>query len=103
MVFDVTNQASFDNISKWLQEIDLFAGTNVQKLLVGNKTDLADSRVVPTSEGEALAAKLTIPYVETSAKNSHNVEQAFAQMVRSLFLSFSWHQLLTRTTTACGH
>jgi len=84
VVFDVTNQTSFDNISKWLQEIDLFAGTNVQKLLVGNKTDLVDTRAVPSSEGEALAAKLSIPYVETSAKSSSNVEQAFAQMATSI-------------------
>jgi Ras-related protein Rab-1A len=60
VVYDVTNQTSFDNISKWLQEIDLFAGTNVQKLLVGNKTDLVDARTVPSSEGEVRATSLSL-------------------------------------------
>ena len=55
MVFDVTNQVSFNNITKWLQEIDTFAGSHVQKLLVGNKCDLVDDRKVPSESGEVCA------------------------------------------------
>jgi len=84
VVFDVTNQVSFNNITKWLQEIDTFAGSHVQKLLVGNKCDLVDDRKVPSESGEELAKKLQIPYVETSAKNSTNVDKAFAQMAADI-------------------
>jgi Ras-related protein Rab-1A len=45
-VYDVTDQASFENVQSWLGEIDKYAGDNVNKLLVGNKSDLATKRVV---------------------------------------------------------
>ena len=37
MVFDVTDQESFNNVKQWLNEIDRYANENVNKLLVGNK------------------------------------------------------------------
>src|SRR3990167_1127539 len=77
VVYDVTDQKSFDNIKKWLKEIDTFAGGAVQKLLVGNKCDLVNERTVTTEQGKALAQDLNIPFVETSAKDSTNVEDAF--------------------------
>lgn len=84
VVYDVTEQKSFNNITKWLKEIDTFAGPTVQKLLVGNKCDLENERAVSTDQGKELAAKLNIPFVETSAKDSINVEQAFIKMAEDI-------------------
>lgn len=84
VVYDITEQKSFDNITKWLKEIDTFAGQHVQKLLVGNKCDLESERTIPTDAGKALAQKLNIPFIETSAKNSTNVEQAFIRMATDI-------------------
>ena len=43
VVYDVTNRMSFDNVTRWLTEIDKYARENVNKLLVGNKSDLAEN------------------------------------------------------------
>eukprot|EP01115_Flamella_aegyptia_P015598 TRINITY_DN96_c0_g1_i2.p1 TRINITY_DN96_c0_g1~~TRINITY_DN96_c0_g1_i2.p1 ORF type:complete len:206 (+),score=32.05 TRINITY_DN96_c0_g1_i2:73-690(+) len=84
VVYDVTTQKSFDNISKWLKEIDTFAGQNVKKLLVGNKCDLANERVISKDQGQELANEINVPFVETSAKESTNVEECFLQMAKDI-------------------
>lgn len=46
VVYDVTDQESFNNVKQWLNEIDRYASENVNKLLVGNKCDLTANKVV---------------------------------------------------------
>ena len=77
VVFDVTDQESFNNVKQWLQEIDRYAYENVDKLLVGNKCDLTDKKVVEYISAKAYADQLGISFLETSAKNATNVEQVF--------------------------
>nr|AAB28535.1 ras-related GTP binding protein possessing GTPase activity [Oryza sativa] len=80
VVYDVTDQESFNNVKQWLNEIDRYASENVNKLLVGNKCDLAENRVVSYEAGKALADEIGIPFLETSAKDATNVEKAFMTM-----------------------
>ncbi|CAA3018782.1 ras-related RABD2a-like [Olea europaea subsp. europaea] len=80
IVYDVTDQESFNNVKQWLNEIDRYASENVNKLLVGNKCDLAENRAVPYETAKAFADEIGIPFMETSAKNATNVEQAFMAM-----------------------
>lgn len=47
-MYDVTDQESFDNVRTWLSEIDRYANEHVNKLLVGNKADLASKKVIET-------------------------------------------------------
>lgn len=72
-----SRQESFNNVKTWLTEVDRYASRDVNKLLVGNKADLKDKRKVSTAEGKAFADELGIPFLETSAKDATNVEQAF--------------------------
>uniref|UniRef100_A0A2K5XZM5 small monomeric GTPase n=1 Tax=Mandrillus leucophaeus TaxID=9568 RepID=A0A2K5XZM5_MANLE len=70
---------SFNNIKQCLQEIDCYASENVNKLLVGNKCDLATKKTT----AKEFADSLGIPFLETSAKNATNVEQSFMMMAKS--------------------
>eukprot|EP00037_Helgoeca_nana_P031869 m.410988 g.410988 ORF g.410988 m.410988 type:complete len:279 (-) comp28539_c0_seq1:214-1050(-) len=84
VVYDVTDQESFNNVKQWLQEIDRYACENVNKLLVGNKSDLTTKKVVDFTTAKEFADSLTIPFLETSAKNATNVEQAFMTMAAEI-------------------
>ncbi|KAK4787303.1 hypothetical protein SAY86_011136 [Trapa natans] len=84
VVYDVTDLESFNNVKQWLSEIDRYASENVNKLLVGNKCDLAAQKVVSSETAKAFADEIGIPFMETSAKDATNVEQAFMAMSASI-------------------
>ncbi|XP_022447104.1 ras-related protein Rab-1B isoform X2 [Neophocaena asiaeorientalis asiaeorientalis] len=84
VVYDVTDQESYANVKQWLQEIDRYASENVNKLLVGNKSDLTTKKVVDNTTAKEFADSLGIPFLETSAKNATNVEQAFLTMAAEI-------------------
>merc|ERR1712183_277929 len=84
VVYDCTDKESFNNVKHWMQEIDKYAADGVNKLLVGNKCDLASKKVVPYDEAKELADSLAVQFMETSAKNAHNVEQAFQTMASEI-------------------
>eukprot|EP01112_Ceratiomyxa_fruticulosa_P004364 TRINITY_DN1488_c0_g5_i1.p1 TRINITY_DN1488_c0_g5~~TRINITY_DN1488_c0_g5_i1.p1 ORF type:complete len:207 (+),score=37.53 TRINITY_DN1488_c0_g5_i1:238-858(+) len=80
VVYDVTDQVSFNNVKQWMQEIQRYACDSVCRLLVGNKSDLIEKKVVDGHVAKEYAESLSIPFLETSAKSSTNVEQAFLTM-----------------------
>ncbi|OEL32215.1 GTP-binding protein YPTM1, partial [Dichanthelium oligosanthes] len=84
IVYDITDMESFNNVKQWLSEIDRYANDSVCKLLVGNKCDLAESRAVETAVAQAYADEIGIPFLETSAKESINVEEAFLAMTAAI-------------------
>ncbi|MEE6515964.1 hypothetical protein FKM82_025132 [Ascaphus truei] len=84
IVYDVTDQESFSNVQQWLEEIQRYASDNVDKLLVGNKSDLSNKKVVEYTAAKTYADSLHIPLLETSAKHSTNVEQAFVTMASEI-------------------
>ncbi|TYH34187.1 hypothetical protein ES332_D13G111500v1 [Gossypium tomentosum] len=66
LVYDVTDESSFNNIRNWIRNIEQQASDNVNKVLVGNKADMDESkRAVPTSKGQALADEYGIKFFET--------------------------------------
>ncbi|TFJ88510.1 hypothetical protein NSK_000084 [Nannochloropsis salina CCMP1776] len=83
MVYDVTNEESFEHIQDWLNEVNRYASEGTCKLLVGNKSDRPD-KVVSTERAKKFADELGIPFLETSAKNASNVEEAFLTMAQEL-------------------
>jgi len=84
MVYDVTNQDSFDHVEEWLNEVNRHASESTMKLLVGNKADLTEEKKVTTQCAKRFADDLSIPFLETSAKNATNVEAAFLTMAKQL-------------------
>uniref|UniRef100_A0A672P3C3 Ras-related protein Rab-6B-like n=1 Tax=Sinocyclocheilus grahami TaxID=75366 RepID=A0A672P3C3_SINGR len=77
VVYDITNLNSFQQTSKWIDDVRTERGSDVIIMLVGNKTDLADKRQVSitTEEGEQRAKELNVMFIETSAKTGYNVKQ----------------------------
>jgi len=84
MVYDVTSEESFEHVEEWLSEVNRHASESTIKLLVGNKADLIEKKVVTTAKAQTFAENLGISFLETSAKNATNVETAFLTMAQEL-------------------
>uniref|UniRef100_A0A8C4Y2L8 small monomeric GTPase n=1 Tax=Gopherus evgoodei TaxID=1825980 RepID=A0A8C4Y2L8_9SAUR len=84
LLYDVTNRASFDNIQAWLTEIHEYAQQDVVLMLLGNKVDSTQDRVVKREDGEKLAKEYGVPFMETSAKSGLNVDLAFTAIAKEL-------------------
>merc|ERR1712232_768443 len=82
IVFDVTNRESFEHVTAWQQGVIKCGTRGVRMQLIGTKCDLSSARVVAYEEALALANSLGMPYVETSAKDAHNVQEAFLSLCR---------------------
>ncbi len=87
LVYDTTDSASFSNVNSWIKSIKEKGDAEVEIVLVGNKTDLAHQRKVPTADGTKLAASYAIPFVEASAKDGANVEKAFMTLIQNILLN----------------
>lgn len=83
MVYDVSSQDSFDNVQDWLTEVNRFSSADTVKALVGNKSDRPD-KAVSTEAGTKYAKEHNMPFLETSAKTSGNVEEAFLAVAEEL-------------------
>jgi len=84
LVYDVTDRRSFESIRNWISQIQQHADVHVNKILVGNKCDMLDEKVVSTEEGSKLAKEFGMEFWETSAKNDVNVEQSFHSIARNV-------------------
>ncbi len=84
IVYDVTDGESFQNVKQWLHEINRYAFENVCKILVGNKCDQSDKRVISKMSGEEYAQSLGMEYIETSAKNADNIDELFKRLSKQI-------------------
>ncbi|XP_051248601.1 ras-related protein Rab-19 [Dicentrarchus labrax] len=85
IAYDITRRPTFDSVAHWIKEVELYGATNVVLVLIGNKCDLEQERQVPFEEACNQAKEAGIlAALETSAKESQNVEEAFMMMAREL-------------------
>ena len=84
LIYDVTDKDSFRNLSNWLIEIEKNASKNVLKIVIGNKTDLENKRVISYNQGKEFADTYGLKFLETSAKKNLNVNEAFETLGREL-------------------
>lgn len=85
LVYDVTDRRSFESVRGWMTQIQQHADSSVDLMLLGNKCDVEDGRVVSVEEGRRLAKEFgNIPFFETSAKSAINVADAFIAVARAV-------------------
>lgn len=84
VTYDITDKKSHQEVHNWMSEVEKHAADNISRILVGNKCDLEDKRDVSKEQGEEMAEHYGIRFLETSAKVSNNVEQAFTLMTREI-------------------
>ncbi|CAO3684742.1 unnamed protein product [Rhizopus stolonifer] len=84
IVYDTSSKDTFKNTTKWVDDVRAERGNEAIVVLVGNKTDLNDTREVTTAEGEKRAKELNVMFIETSAKAGYNVKSLFRKIAQAL-------------------
>lgn len=84
LVYDITDENSFNSLDNWLQEIRKFALKNVNIILLGSKCDLTVNRKINFQKGKDFADNIGISFFETSSFLSININLAFATMISEI-------------------
>lgn len=84
LVFDITNQKSFENLEEWLTGFRNVGGDNTTVIVIGNKSDLADQRVVAKEQAEEWATAHGCMYTETSALMGYGIKNLFKMFIDEL-------------------
>ena len=87
LVYDITDEQSFLNIRNWMRNIEQHATENVQKILIGNKADAHDERVISETRAQELANEYGIKFFETSAKSDINVYESFVTIAKDIVIA----------------
>ena len=85
IVYDITNEISFDNIEKWYELIQNETGKDIPVIIIGNKCDLENERKVPIEKGKEKAKNLNCPFFETSALQGINIDKAFEDLANYIY------------------
>lgn len=90
LVYSIIASRTFDELSDFKGQICRMKDLEqVPMVLVGNKSDLEDQRVIPAEDGATLAKSWGIPFLETSARHRINVEEIFSEVVRQIRAEFA--------------
>ncbi|XP_071685824.1 ras-related protein Rab11D [Rutidosis leptorrhynchoides] len=85
LVYDVTRHATFENIKRWLKELRDHTDPNIVVMLIGNKSDLRHLLAVSTEDGKTFAEAESLYFMETSALEATNVENAFTEVITQIY------------------
>lgn len=72
------------DIRTWFANVEQHATEGVNKILIGNKCDWEEKRVVSVEQGQGLADELGIPFLEVSAKSNINIDKAFYSLAADI-------------------
>jgi small GTP-binding protein len=83
LVYDLTSALSFQALSRWLGELRV-ADPKITVMLVGNKSDMGELRVISMEEGISFAQNQNLLFIETSAKEATNVSESFRKLLTAI-------------------
>ncbi|XP_052380188.1 ras-related protein Rab-15-like isoform X23 [Oncorhynchus keta] len=84
LVYDITSERSFQHIMKWASDVDEYAPDNIQRILIGNKSDEEEKRQVATGQGNKLAKDYGMDFFETSAFTNYNITESFTRLAEQV-------------------
>ncbi|CAK56845.1 unnamed protein product (macronuclear) [Paramecium tetraurelia] len=99
IVFDITKQSTFDNVDRWMKEVQESTSNEISIILVGNKSDLRHLRQVSSDVSSAYASKHKIAFLETSAKDGANVNEAFNKLINEIHSKNKNNSIYTQKKT----
>ncbi|PSS29041.1 Ras-related protein [Actinidia chinensis var. chinensis] len=85
LVYDVTRHSTFENVERWLRELRDHTDPNIVVILIGNKSDLRHLVAVSTEDGKSFAERESLFFMETSALEATNVDNAFAEVLTQIY------------------
>ena len=89
IVYAIDNINSFNNINMWIKDLKQFSNPNIKIILIGNKNDLNDKRVIQFEKGKEFSKDYNFDlFFETSAKNGFNVKNVFIDAAKILYLEY---------------
>ncbi|CAH8821262.1 unnamed protein product [Trichobilharzia szidati] len=91
LVYDISKPHTFLNLDRWLEELREYASEDIVIILVGNKCDLKHLRCILTEDAQRFAEQQGMLFIETSALDSVNVEEAFYQTLKTIYNVVSSH------------
>lgn len=100
LVYDITKRQTFENIQRWLRELRDHADANIIIMMAGNKSDLKHLRTVQEREGQVLAEKEGLFFLETSALEAYNIEKAFQTVLTEIYSVISKKALAAQEVEA---
>lgn len=96
LVYDVTRRSTYENVLRWLNELRGHTDPNIVVMLIANKSDLRHLRAVSTEEGQELAERESLYFMETSALEAINVDNAFTEVLTEI------HRVVSRKAVEGG-
>jgi Ras-related protein Rab-11A len=102
LVYDISKRQTFENAEKWFKELQEHAVEDIVVILIGNKSDLTHLRAVSTDEAREFSSKHKLFFIETSALDSTNVEEAFTTVLQEIHKKCSTNIVTSNSETKNG-
>ena len=103
VMYDITKQHTFDSLKGWISEITNSGNSDIPILLLGNKSDLSNRRVISTEQGSEFAKTHDLQFHEISVKTSENLEQECMDKFVRRMIEFYAKEYQDIESEICAH
>lgn len=101
IIYDVTDRNSFNSVRNWISQIEMHGDLTAPRIIIGQKCDVSEHRVISVDEGQALATEYCLDFFEVSARTDYNCERAFIHIVTMSCENLGF--FVAKTVTTASH